>query len=143
ALAVSIFFFLVELFTGLYSDIPSHVDHFRYLFYGIGEHKALVNWMWLSQILAFGSLLVMLMPSVRKNHTILPVVCGAVILAIWIEKGLGMIIAAFVPNTFHTVVEYSPTRPEIMIGIGVYAIGAFILTVLFKIAVSVREELQS
>ncbi len=143
ALAVSIFFFLVELFTGLYSDIPSHVDHFRYLFYGIGEHTALVNWMWLSQIMAFGSLLALLFPGVRKNHKLLAVLCVAIISAIWIEKGLGMIIAAFVPNVFHEVVEYSPTRPELLIGIGVYAIGGFMLTVFYKIAVSVREELQS
>ncbi len=143
ALAVSIFFFLVELFTGLYSDIPSHTAHFEYMFKGIGEHKALVNWMWTSQILAFGSLGVLLMPSARKKHGVLAVVCGLVIFAIWIEKGLGMIIAAFVPNTFHRVVEYAPTGPELTISLGVYALGALLLTVLYKIAIGVREEVES
>jgi len=63
-----------------------------------------------------------------------------VIAAIWIEKGLGMIVAGFVPNPFHSVVEYSPSLPELAISLGVYGLGALILTVLYKIAVGVREE---
>ena len=56
------------------------------------------------------------------------------------RKGVGLTLAGFVPNPFNRFVEYAPTIPEIMVAIGVYATGAFILTVLFKIAVSVKEE---
>jgi molybdopterin-containing oxidoreductase family membrane subunit len=45
-----------------------------------------------------------------------------------------------VPNPLHHVVEYTPTIPEIIITLGVWATGFFILTILFKIAVSVKEE---
>jgi Ni/Fe-hydrogenase subunit HybB-like protein len=143
ALSVSIFFFAVELFTALYSDMPGHTDHFKYLFIGLDGKNALVPWMWFSQILGIGSLLILVFPKMRRNHKWLARCAAAIIVAIWIEKGLGMIVAGFVPNTFHQVVEYSPTKPEIMVGLGVYAIGALILTVLYKIAVSVREELQA
>jgi molybdopterin-containing oxidoreductase family membrane subunit len=48
------------------------------------------------------------------------VACGAVIASIWIEKGLGMIIAGFVPSPFEQVVEYTPTGRELTIALGVY-----------------------
>jgi hypothetical protein len=38
--------------------------------------------------------------------------------------------------------EYIPTLMEGMITLGVYALGFFVLTILFKIAVSVKEEVQ-
>ncbi|MBI4704555.1 MAG: polysulfide reductase NrfD [Deltaproteobacteria bacterium] len=143
ALAVSIFFFLVELFTVLYSDIPSHVEHFEYLFFGLHGKGALTLWMWASQLLGAGALCCLLFPSFRRCPRRLGFAAGAVVLAIWIEKGLGMIIGGFVPNTFERVVEYAPTARELMIGLGVYAVGALILTVLYKIAAEVRAELEA
>jgi Ni/Fe-hydrogenase subunit HybB-like protein len=143
ALAVSIFFFCMELFTVIYSDIPSHLHHLQYLFLGLHGKTALVPWMWTSQILVVAALVILLFPKARKNYHILPIACAAVVSGIWIEKGMGMIVGGFVPSALDQVTEYSPTPRELMITIGVYAIGALILTVLYKIAVGVREELES
>jgi Ni/Fe-hydrogenase subunit HybB-like protein len=140
ALSVSIFFFLVELFTALYSGIPSHISHFEYLFVGLEGKGALVRWMWASQLLAWGALLVLLFPRARRRTGVLGMACAAVIVAIWIEKGLGMIVAGFVPSPFERVVEYAPTSRELTIALGVYAVGALVLTVLYKIAATVRAE---
>jgi molybdopterin-containing oxidoreductase family membrane subunit len=49
----------------------------------------------------------------------------------------------FVPNPFDRITEYWPTTPEMLISIGVFAIGALILTVLYKVAVSVKEEIRA
>ncbi|MBW2591612.1 MAG: menaquinol oxidoreductase, partial [Deltaproteobacteria bacterium] len=38
------------------------------------------------------------------------------------------------------VTEYAPTIPEIIITLGVYGVGFLVLTALFKIVVSVKEE---
>jgi molybdopterin-containing oxidoreductase family membrane subunit len=51
-----------------------------------------------------------------------------------------MISGGFVPSPLHHVNEYVPTVPELLIGIGVWATGFLILTALFKIAVTVKEE---
>ena len=142
ALSVNIFFVIVELFTGLYSDIPEHVHHFQYLFLGLEGHSALAPWMWTSQILAIGALAFLLVPRIRQNERSLAVLAVAVITAIWIEKGLGLVVAGFVPTPLGEIVEYAPTWPELRITFGVYGIGFLILTVLYKIAISVREELQ-
>jgi molybdopterin-containing oxidoreductase family membrane subunit len=45
-----------------------------------------------------------------------------------------------VPSPLHHVNEYAPTIPEILITLGIYAMGALVLTALFKMAISVKEE---
>jgi molybdopterin-containing oxidoreductase family membrane subunit len=142
ALSISIFFVLVELFTGLYSHIPEHVHHFEYLFFGLEGKSALVPWMWTSQLLAVTSLIILLIPRLRRQEKVLTFVCIAVVTSIWIEKGLGMVVTGFIPSPLGGLTEYWPTSPEILITLGVYGVGALVLTVLYKIATSVREELE-
>jgi len=141
ALSINIFFVAVELFTGLYSDIPEHVHHFQYLFFGLEGKTGLAPWMWLSVSLSVLSLILLYFPRVRGNEKILPFICGSVIVAVWIEKGLGLVVAGFIPNTMGGITEYFPSLPETMITIGVYGIGFLILTGLYKIAITVREEI--
>jgi Ni/Fe-hydrogenase subunit HybB-like protein len=79
-------------------------------------------------------------PATRKNETSLASACAVIIMGTWIDKGLGMISGGFVPNPLHEVNEYAPSMPEIGITLGVYAIGALVLTVLYKMVVGVKEE---
>jgi len=145
AMAINIFFVLVEVFTAIYSDMPHHTHAFEYLLLGLhgGEYSALVPWMWTSQILAVGALILLLIPRVRAREGILVVLCVAVIVAIWIEKGMGMVVTGFIPNPLGDVTEYAPTLNEVLIVLGVYGIGMLIITGLYKIAISIRERLDS
>jgi len=140
AMAVNVFFVLVELFTGLYSDIPAHVHHFAYMYQGHEGHGVLVPWMTASTVLSIVGLLLLLFPQVRRKEGALAVACLMVVAALWIEKGLGLVITGFVPSPLGYYNEYWPTGREVMIGLGVYGIGFFVLTVLYKIAVAVRQE---
>ena len=140
AMAANIFFVLVELFTALYSGIPEHAEHFEYLFFGLHGHNALVPFMWTSQIMAVTALILLLIPKIRTNLKILPVICVGIIIAIWIEKGLGMVVTGFIPSPLNKINEYTPTLPEGLITVGIYAIGFLMLTVFYKITVAVREE---
>ncbi len=60
--------------------------------------------------------------------------------SLWIDKGFGLVIGGFVPNPFEEIHAYWPTIPEALITLGVWAIGFLILSALYKIAVSVREQ---
>jgi len=142
ALLINVFFVAVEMFTGLYSRIPEHVEHFEYLFFGLDGKQALVPWMWTSQLFVLASLIVLLIPKLRKNDKILLVTCFAIVIAIWIEKGLGMVVTGFIPSPLGGLTEYAPTPPELLISLGIYAFGALVLTVLYKIATSIREEIE-
>ena len=140
---LNVFFFLCELFVVFYSQIPEHMDHFKYLFFGLQGKGVLVPWMWTSLGLMLLAIILLINPVTRQNESVLAVACLAVFAGTWIDKGLGMISGGFVPSPLHHVNEYVPTIPEIIITIGVYGIGFLILTVLFKIAVSVKEEISA
>ena len=143
AISINVFFFLCEIFTVFYSNIPEHMDHIKYLFVGLHGHGALVPWMWTSMVLMLISIILLVNPITRKNEGILTVACITTFVGTWIDKGLGMISGGFVPNPLHHVNEYFPSIPEILIALGVWAIGFFVLTILFKIAVAVKEEVRA
>ncbi|GEM_PF-3537818 len=68
---------------------------------------------------------------------------AAVFVSIWIDKGLGLIVPGFIPSPIGEILEYVPTAPEVLITLGVWALGLLILTILYKIAVSVKEEVST
>jgi molybdopterin-containing oxidoreductase family membrane subunit len=140
AMIINVFFFLLEVFTSFYSGIPGHTHSFQYLFAGLEGHGKLVPWMWTAAGFALLALILLIVPATRRKEDTLAVACGAVIVSTWIDKGLGLLIGGFTPNPFERVTEYWPTTPEVLITIGVWATGFFVLTVLYKIAVSVKEE---
>ena len=70
---------------------------------------------------------------------LLPYALGMLVLASWIDKGLGLLVGGFTPNMFEAVTPYVPTFREIMVALGVYAIGALVLSLLWKIALMSRK----
>lgn len=140
ALIANVFFLLCEVFVAFYSKIPGHTDHLLYLFTGLHGHGALVPWMWTSIVFMFVAIILLVNPVTRRNETILGITCVLVFLGTWIDKGLGMISGGFVPSPLHHINEYIPTLPEIIISIGIWATGFLIITILYKIAVSVKQE---
>lgn len=142
AMTINIFFLGLEFFTAFYSQVPAHGMHsLEYLFIGLDGHEKLVPFMWISAILALGALVLLINPKTREKESTLRAACLAVFLSLWIEKGLGLVIAGFIPNAFEKITEYAPTAPEILITLGVWATGFLILTILCKVAVSVKEEI--
>jgi len=142
AMCVNVFFILMEFFTTFYSGIPGDVSHMQYLYFGIDGSTRLVPWMWTSALLVLISLTLLIIPKTRKNHKILFVTCLMVFVSIWLEKGLGLIITGFIPNPFGKVVQYWPTIPETFISVGIWAFGFFLITIFYKIALSVRKEIE-
>ncbi|MCX7793076.1 MAG: polysulfide reductase NrfD [Thermodesulfovibrionales bacterium] len=136
----NVFFLGLELFTAFYSGIPGHKHPFQYLFVGLEGHGRLVPLMWMSVILAILSLVLLLNPATRKNERTLAVAAAAVFISLWIEKGFGLVVGGFVPNPFERVFEYWPTAPETIITLGVWSTGLLILTLLYKIATTVKVE---
>jgi [DsrC]-trisulfide reductase subunit P len=140
AMILNVFFFLLELFTAFYSQIPGHMHPFVYLFSGLEGHAKLVPWMWTAACFAVLSLLLLIVPASRRNENTLILACLSVFICTWIDKGLGLVIGGFIPNPFEKVFEYWPTLPEMVISVGIWGTGILVITVLYKITVSVKEE---
>lgn len=143
AIIINVFFFFCEVFTVYYSQIPDHMLHFQYLFFGIEGKGWLVPWMWFAIGGMTVAALLMVSPRIRRNETTLALVCGLIIITTYIDKGLGLMTGGFVPNPLEKVVQYWPTMSELLITLGVYGVGFLVLTVLYKVAVSVKEEIRA
>ncbi len=143
ATIINIFFFFCEVFTVFYSQIPEHMQHFYYLFLGLHGHGKLVPFMWFSLLGMIITALMLVNPKNRRDERMLAILCGMVIVTTWIDKGLGLITGGFVPNPLDKITEYWPTVPETLITLGVWALGFLILTILYKVAVSIKEEIRA
>jgi molybdopterin-containing oxidoreductase family membrane subunit len=140
AMILNVFFFLLEVFTAFYSQIPGHMHTFEFLFAGLEGYTRLVPWMWTAVFFAVLSLILLIVPRTQRSEGTLALACASVFIATWIDKGMGLVIGGFTPNPFEKVTPYWPTTPEVFITLGVWATGFFILTILYKIAISVKEE---
>lgn len=146
AALLNMFFVGLEFFVGYYSNIPGHKHALEYLFFGLEHHghvyNNLVPFMWAFVILAFGAIGLLASPYAKKNDFFLGLGCAALFLAFWLDKGIGFVLAGFVPNGLHEITEYIPTVNELGITIGVWATGFMVVTLLYKIAIGVEHEVE-
>ncbi len=141
AMIANVFFILMEIFTAFYSRIPEHVNHFEYMFFGLDGRSAFVPWMWTSVLLAAVSLVLLVAPRLRHNERLLAAACAAVFASLWIDKGVCLVVCGFIPSPLGTITEYAPTFPEVSITLGIWAAGLLLVTLFYKIALTVRGDL--
>ena len=140
AMIINVFFLLMELFTSFYSQIPTMMEHFQHMYMGMEGHTSpLLFWGRASLALMAVALLLLLIPRTRRNERTLAVACAVTFLSLWIDKGVCLVVCGFTPSPLGAITPYVPTPPEIMISVGVWAVGALMITVFYKIALSVRE----
>ena len=51
---------------------------------------------------------------------------------------MGLIIPGFIPGSWGKIVEYTPSSIEILVTIGIWALGAFVFTILAKVAIAIE-----
>ncbi len=125
-----------EMFTEFYSG-TSHTASARYLYFGLHGANGLVGWVWTSVVFGVVAAVMLLRPGVTKHPRQLLVACALAFVAVWIEKGMGLIIPGFIPSTLHEVVEYKPSMIEWQVMAGIWAFGLLVYTVLLKVALPV------
>jgi len=135
AMLINIFLLICEVFTEFYTG-SAHVASARYLYFGLHGRSALVPWIWTAVAFNVGAIVLFLLPASRALRT-LNVACVLAIVAIWIEKGMGLIVPAFVPTPLGEIVEYTPTLHEIMVCLGIWAFGLLLYTIFVRISVPV------
>lgn len=137
AMAINLFLLGAEAFKEFYSG-TAHTEPIRYLYFGIHGKAKLVPWMWLATTLNVIAFSLFLHPRTRENFKTLNIGCIFVIIGVYIEKGMGLVIPGFVPDTLGEIYEYSPTLREVLITIGIWAAGAMLYTMLLKFAIPIH-----
>jgi Ni/Fe-hydrogenase subunit HybB-like protein len=135
ALAINMFLLGSEVFTEFYTG-AAHSISAQYLFFGLDGRHALVPWIWTAIALNTFALVALLTPASNKRW-VLNAACAAMIVGIWIEKGMGLIVPAFIPSPLGEIVEYKPTLNEILVSIGIWAFGILIYTILVRVTIPV------
>ncbi len=136
AMGINLFLLGAEIFKEFYSG-SIHSAPIEYLYFGLHGHNKLVPWMWFATVMNITAFMLFLFPKTRENFTTLNMACLFVVTGVYIEKGMGLIIPGFIPDTLGEIYEYTPTMPEILVTIGIWAFGALLYTFLLKLAIPV------
>ena len=135
AMIINIFLLICEVFTEFYTD-SAHVASAEYLYFGLRGRHGLVPWIWTAIGMNLVATLLLVLPASRGLR-VLNLACILAIAAIWIEKGMGLIVPAFVPTPLGEIVEYHPTVHEIVVGAGIWAFGLLLYTIFVRVSVPV------
>jgi molybdopterin-containing oxidoreductase family membrane subunit len=137
SLQINLFLLGVELFTEFYFPTEESLPA-KYLFVGIGSHNTLVPWIWTAVGFNLVAVTILTIHPLRRTRILLNVACVLAIVGVWIEKGMGLIVPGFVPTTIGEMFDYSPTRVEVLVSLGVWAIGLLVFTLLTKISLPIE-----
>ena len=135
AMTINVFLLGSELFTEFYTG-SAHAASVVYLFFGLGGRTGLVPWIWTAVTLDLVALALLYFPISRRIGP-LSVACLLLMVGVWIEKGMGLIVPAFVPTPLGEIVEYAPTRNEALVAAGIWAVGLLLYTICVRITVPV------
>ncbi len=135
-LGIALFLTMSEIVVELYAR-TEHANGLYYLMFGLHDLTRLVPWFWGSLVAMIVAFVMFLIPSVRTNYKLLPIACVLGFGGIWVEKGMGLVVPGFIPSPIGEVTEYYPTLIEVMMSIGLWAMGFFVLTILLKGAIGI------
>jgi Ni/Fe-hydrogenase subunit HybB-like protein len=137
AILVNVFLLINELFAEFYTD-SLHVASATYLYFGLHGHNALVPWIWTALFLNVVAMLMLITPITRRSSW-MAAACAMAVVGIWIEKGMGLIVPGFIPTPLGEVVEYFPSLNEVLVTMGIWALGALCYTLLVRASLGVLQ----
>jgi molybdopterin-containing oxidoreductase family membrane subunit len=133
---INLFLTGAEIFKEFYSN-SEHFIYTQYLYFGVGEHKALVPYIWIAMAFDLIAFVLFLLPKTRMNFITLNIGAVLIFFGVYIEKGIGLIIPGFSPDTLGEIFQYIPSKTEILITAGIFSVGFLIYTLLLKVAVPI------
>ena len=134
---INLFLLGCEVFKEFYTD-ATHVLSARYLFFGILGHQMLVPYIWSAILMELFAIFVLLTPNLRNNWKFMRVACVMAFVGIWVEKGMGLIVPGFIPTPLGDLVEYTPSKIEILVSLGIWSFGALLFTMMGKVVLAIE-----
>ncbi len=135
---INLFFLGSEVYTHFYQE-GEHSASLHYLLFGVDGLNGLRPFIWLAIIFNVTALVLLMVHKTRTNIMTLNIACVLVFAGIWLEKGMGLVVPGFIPTQLGEFFEYTPTFTEVSIAMGVWALGAFVFTVLVRVALAIEQ----
>ena len=126
-----------ELFVDFYRP-THHSESVVFLYLGLEGRRGLVPWAWTSVGLMVVATAMLSVHGVRRTTPLLYLACAMLFVGVLIEKSLGTIIPGFVPEPWGKIPRYAPTWVELTVSAGLWALGAFVFTVLAKAVIPIE-----
>jgi molybdopterin-containing oxidoreductase family membrane subunit len=137
AAQINLIMLISEIFKEFYWP-TQHGLSARYLFFGLHGKGALVPWIWTSIALNVVATAILTIHPLRRSRTFLFPACFLLFVAIWMEKGMGLVVPGFVPSPLGEVAEYFPTWVELAVTAGIWGLGLLLFTVLVRVAIPIE-----
>jgi molybdopterin-containing oxidoreductase family membrane subunit len=136
AMFLNLFLLGAEVFKEYYSG-TIHLAPMHYLFFGLKGASDLVPYIWTAMLMNMAAFVLFLIPRTRENLLTLNIGCVLIFLGVYIEKGMGLVIPGLVPDVLGEIYQYSPTRIEILVSVGIAAAGLLVYTLLLRVAIPI------
>ena len=136
AMAMNLFLTGMEAFKEFYAG-GHHAVHTEFYFIGLHGHYGLVPYAWLAVVCDLIAFFLLLIPRTRMNPITLNIGCLLIYTGTYVEKGIGLLIPGFTPDTLGEIADYSPSMTELQIAAGIFSVGFLLFTLMLKVAVPV------
>lgn len=133
---------LLMLFSEIFKEFyfPTHHSISAiYLFFGIDGHNSLVPWIWTSVSVNLAATLVLAFNPGKNNPKVLLPACAFLFVAVWMEKGIGLIVPGLIPSPLGEIVDYLPTWVELGVTLGILCLGVTVVTWLVRTALIIEQ----
>ncbi|HAK89061.1 MAG TPA: polysulfide reductase [Nitrospiraceae bacterium] len=135
-IGINLFLLGAEVFKEFYSG-SIHKAPLEYMFFGLHGNSRLVPWTWMALLFNLTAFIIFLIPKTRENFLTLNIGAALIIAGVYIEKGMGLVVPGFIPDTLGEIYEYWPTMQEVIITVGIWAFGALLYTLMVKFALPI------
>jgi molybdopterin-containing oxidoreductase family membrane subunit len=133
AMAVNLFLLGVEVYTEFYSQ-TAHMIHARFQWFGIDGGVGIAIYTWTALALNTAAFIIFVVPNLRRRIPLLALGCVFSFSGVYIEKGMGLVLPGLTPDVLGEVYAYVPSMNELMVGLGIWAVGALLFTFMFRVA---------
>lgn len=137
AMPINLFLVGCEVFQEFYTG-SLHSASAYYLYFGLHGHAMLPRFIWTALTFNVTATIIFLVPRLRRIPQLMYLACGLTIVGIWTEKGMGLIFPGFVPSPLGEIEEYAPNAGEIILCVGIVALGAFLYTAMAKVTIAIQ-----
>ena len=137
SLQITLFFVVAELFTDFYSE-GTHSASARYLFFGLHGAAKLTPWIWTALAMLVVAVVILMIHNLRRKPWLFNIACVLTVIGVWIEKGMGLVIPGYIPTPLGEIFEYLPNSTEVLISLGILAIGLLTFTLLAKAGMAIE-----
>ncbi len=124
---VDLFMLTSEVFTAL-SAGGMEADAVRFLMLGLDGQRGLAPWFWGALALHVTGIALLFVRFPVGSLWPLRFACTALFLAVWFEKGLGLLLPGFLPAPTEAISAYRPSLAEWAVTGGLWAAGALALS---------------